>query len=178
MKNKQQSKSLNLELGKKLFYGCNGSKVCLDRNFRADYINCNIPKDLERKWSEDIVRTLDVQISELDGQNKVKAIINYLQIVNDEKQISKLVEVLKEDQIDSFSRLQLCEMLSEIYAKGNRSLNKELIRKTIEENIVFFRDNEIIIHDSYKECDWLGEDFFSKDALNKRINNIHVKVMS
>lgn len=106
----------------------------------------------------------------------MESINKYLQIVNSELQVSKLIELLDDGNIDSFTRLQLCEVLSEFYIRYKDKLNKEILIRNIEKNIIFLTNNSITIHESYKECNWLGETFFSKDAINKRIRRILDKI--
>jgi len=166
----------NVELGKKLFYDCYGSKVCLDRTYGTEYSNCNIAIDLETEWRKDIIKILENHIDELYGQEKMESINKYLQIVSSEHQISKLIELLDEGDIDSFTRLQLCEMLTEIYIRLRNSLNIEIVRRNIEKNITLLTNNSITIHESYKKCNWLEEGFFSKDAISKRIGRILDKI--
>lgn len=43
-------KHSKIELGKKLFYDCYGSKVCLDRTYGSDYSDCNIEIEQETEW--------------------------------------------------------------------------------------------------------------------------------
>jgi|GEM_PF-1134970 len=176
-KEKIQSKNSNEELGKKLFYECYGSKVCLDRNFGKEYARCNISKDLEIKWKKDILEMLEEQITVLDGNSKTSAIIYYLQIVSQEKQINKLVEILKERNLDSFSRLLISEMLSEIYDKSSNTLNKMYIKKVIDDNIQILKNAKIIIHESYKKSEFLDEKHFSEDAVKSPIKKIQSKFL-
>lgn len=173
-----KTKHSNVDLGKKLFYDCYGSKVCLDRNYDTEYSNCNISIELENEWRKDVIKILENHIDTLEDQEKIESINKYLQIVSSELQISKLIELLDGGDIDSFTRLQLCEMLSEIYIRSKNSLNTEIVRRNIEKNITLLTNNSITIHESYKKCNWLGEEFFSKDAISKRIRRILNKITS
>ncbi len=47
-------KKINYEKGRKIFFECGGSSITITREFGPEYTNCNIPKEIEELWREEI----------------------------------------------------------------------------------------------------------------------------
>lgn len=163
-------KKIDFEKGKKLFFECCGSSMCLDRDYGAEYKKCNIPKEIEEQWRAEIKIEIENRIQYDEGAGKVSAISKLLQICDLNERLDILYCVLKCDNLDTFSRIILCEFLQ----KERKHCNgDQIIGNIIATNKEKLLKNEIVIHESYRNAAYMKGYNFSEESIKKRIENLY-----
>ena len=121
---------MNYDCAKKMYYSCYGSKFCIDREYGKEYRKYKVPKELEKKWLEDIRCRLLDQIDNSYGQEQHELVTNLCLSLSNEESASILIEVLQKNQ-DSFTKLLYCEQLKDLAGKILDDKLCDQIRKVI-----------------------------------------------
>lgn len=162
-------KKIDLEKGKKLFFECHGSSMCLDRDYDAEYRKCNIPKGVEEQWRAEIKNDLKNGIKYIWGAEKVSVISKLLQISDLSERLNILYDVLECEDLDTFSRIILCEFLKN---ERKNSHDNQIIEHLIATNKEKLLKDMIFIHESYRDATYMKGYDFSEENIKKRIDNL------
>lgn len=166
-------KKANLEKGKDLFFQYNGSIMSLDREgLGTEYRNCNIPKEIESQWKTEIRIGLQEEIKDYNGEKKVTAILKLMQISDFPDRLNFLITILNDIELDSFSRIIICESL----VNEKKNIDNPVIKKIIDENVdsnkLKLLNDTITIDESYKNASYMKKYDFSIENLKKRIKDM------
>lgn len=164
---------MNIEEGKRIFYQYNGSKMYIDREVGKAYRKCEVPFYMEELWKEDIMQSLRKQIEQSKGSELISTLISYTQLLSTQEAIDCITEVLSDRQLDTFSRIILCESLKQLirYPDIDNEIKNSIVA-ILKSNKEIMLSDSITIDDSYIH-DWRMRNYdFSESNIIRRINEI------
>ncbi len=166
-----KNKKINLEKGKQLYFDYKGSSCAIDRELGSQYADCNIPKQQELQWLAEIKEKLLCDIMSTVGADRMACIVDYMQIATVGDSIDMLADVIAIDQLDTFSRILLCEDLSRLQRQATVP---QLLRidSLIQQNIVILHSRPITIHPTYRQATGMQTYDFAEDNINQRIEQL------
>ena len=159
--------SKKILLGKKLFFQFYGNiYYMLQEGVYDEYKKLKIPKGIETMWREELFEDTKKQIrNETNTYKKVVLVGNLLNYgIKTDFVISIIVELLDCD-IDTFSRILLCEELKRCFYNNETSSKLSKILEIQKKNML---SKNITIDEKYFS-NMLGYDF-SDFNIKKRIN--------
>ena len=162
---------MNILKGKSIFYKCNGSIVAIDREFGDEYSRCQIPPNVEEAWRADIICSLRDKIEKSIGADKVGYVFDYVQIIDKEQAVNFIIGILKDNYLDTFTCLLLCEELKR-YLKFVDIKEKNEISSTLAMCKNKMLKTKITIDDSYKSKRYMSDYDFSEKNLKLRIESL------
>ena len=137
---------MDLETGKKIFYKYNGSHFYIDREVGAIYRKCKVPTEIEQVWLEDIIDSLKKKVAISKGEELVSATMSLTQLLTDNDAFEVFKYVLARKDIDTFSRLIVCEML-----KNRSKSSGQQIKEVLEENQSLMVASPKTVDSSYRD---------------------------
>ncbi len=114
-----------------------------------------MPKELEQQWEKEIKKNLLKDIAIEKGNRKVISIGNYIGLLDCSSAVCFLIEILKENDFDTFSLIILAEQLKYYLSRNIFVDLKEEINNTLLRLKNFMLKNEITIDESYKMSPYL-----------------------
>ena len=166
-------KTVDLQRGKEIFYRYRGNRFFIDREEGRVYRKCNIPKETEEEWRQDILRRIEREIASLSGAARVDAIFGYLDLLQTDDACRYLIDFLNTARLDTFSAIILCEGLRNYLRKSD--LNHLSTALCVEGNRMLGKmktellSAPLTVDESYRTLPWMDEDDFSEEALTARI---------
>ncbi len=162
--------------GKAIFYKYKGSKFNISRDLGDEYKKCYIPEEIEDEWKKDIISNLMTEIKKEVGSLRIEAISAFIQINSPNDSISMLFEVLKCDNLDTFSTIIVCEFLKNfIDTNRNFLINKEQtthIEKILETKKRKMLSSQINIDSSFIMLPYMKDYDFSEQNIVNRIQKL------
>lgn len=167
---KKSKKTISLAEAKQMFFRCEGSIMGIDRDFGDAYRKCRVPKELENQWREELINSYKEKIPDLSGQKQTNTVMALSNLLEPDEGTQYLVAFLKTTELDSFSRLVLCEWLKDLLqrVKGDQSLFIDAIR----DNKKILMNSPITIDSSYIESPAMVGYDFSESYQKKRIQDL------
>ncbi|MBO5327692.1 MAG: hypothetical protein J6B04_00800 [Clostridia bacterium] len=162
--------------GKAIFYKYKGSKFDISRDLGDEYKKCYIPQEIEDEWKKDIINNLKAEIKHKSGNLRIVAISAFIQINSADEAIKMLLEVLKCDNLDTFSAIIICESLKKFIDINRRFLiNEEQIyniKLVLENEKKKMLSSKIYIDNSFMILPYMNDYDFSEQNIVNRIQNI------
>ena len=154
---RKKNTSIDWEKGKKIFYEHNGNTFYIEFDLGDEYEKCNIPKEVENEWHQDIYEKLKREIehaSETPGFNAEKiwsVIFTFLDMnVPEEKRVLPVLQFLDKAKCDTFLRILVCEDLRKCQKYIKSVALNEKVEVAIREQIYIMLSEPITIDDSFK----------------------------
>ena len=163
---------MNIEKGKQIFFRYNGNHFYIDRELGNEYKKCEVPKEIEEKWTEEIIESLRKKIYETKGNDRIVLINSYIQLLNTNSAINFLIDFTSEVEMDTFSLIIIGETLKQYMYKN---IDFVLIHKICNQLYLLkekMLKNKINIDISFKQLSYLKNYDFSNTAIIQRINNL------
>lgn len=131
-----------------------------------------MPKDVEQQWLDEIKKDLLSKSKDSKGHAQVVLLNRYIPLLANELAVEFLIGVLKQTELDTFSRIILLETLKQ-YLSCDLS---EVMVKEIESILAYGKKimltQKITIDDQYKSISYMADYDFSDENILKRINRI------
>lgn len=137
---------MDLETGKRIFYLYNGSTFFIDREVGSLYKKCKVPVEIEQTWRKDIIDTLKRKVAISKGKELVSSTIGLTQLLQDNDALGIFKSILARKDLDTFTRLIICEMLKERFKKSEQ-FTKEILKR----NQLLMMENLKTVDSSYKK---------------------------
>lgn len=146
--------------------------MSIHRELGEEYFKCKIPKDLEKIWQKDIEVSLLLQIEKANGSYMINVINSYLHLLDVDSRINFLLKKINEIELDTFSRLILCESLKRECHYNTDNLINSKIRESLTKTKERMLNERIIVDKSYKESSYMRDYDFSTENILYRIKQI------
>lgn len=162
----KKKKTINLELGRKIFFQYHGSSFAIARECADEYKNCNVPKEYENLWVAEIITELRKAVDTSTGHAKFSNYLLLADLLSFDAAID-LTRTLLDTETNYFYKL--------LYVESLKRLNKEEKRKDVEEIIKsskeFLLDNIVNVQNDMKNVE-------SILIRNRDIDYIRVRITS
>lgn len=163
---------MDLEKGKQIFFKYDGSHFNIDTECPKEYKKCEIPKEIEQQWLEEIkdnfLKSIDVE----KGSHRVALINRYIQLLDNTSAVYFLIEMLNKKDLDTFSMIILAESIKHYLSLNISDGLKEKINILLLQLKDVMLSGEIKIDECYKKA-WYMKDYdFSTANIVKRINKL------
>lgn len=163
---------MNIEKGKQIFFEFSGNHFHIDRECPDEYKKCGVPKDVEQQWLDEIKTDLLSKIKVSKGHAQVVLINRYISLLANELAVEFLIRVLKQTDLDTFSRIILLETLKQYLSCGLSEVMVEEIENILAYGKKIMLTQKITIDDQYKSISYMADYDFSDENILKRINRI------
>jgi hypothetical protein len=171
----KKEKIINIEKGKSIFFQYNGSYFGMDHDgVGHDYRKCNIPKDIEYKWLDEIKNELVKMImNEKDNQKLTTYFYIFSNLnISDDIKVKTIFNYLNNHNLDTFSSILICENLKDIL----KNCTSNEIKKEIKDFIIVFHNKlnskRITVDNSHINNPYMKQYDFSDNNIRKRLNNL------
>lgn len=164
----KKKRVIDLDKGKRLYYEYYGNKFGMYYDLKNEYVDCNVPEEVENEWKTDILIKLETEILIAEGSDLQVAVSRYMYLLPAEPEW--LILLLQTRNIDTFTAIIFCEQLKDI---ARRQSNK---RNYILNFLAVFKvkllNEPITIHETYTNAVYMQNYDFSNDNITARINAI------
>ena len=165
-------KNKDIEKGKEIFFKYNGSIMHIEREMGAEYKKCGVPKELEKKWLDEIIKSLRNELCNSKGNDRIVLINSYIQLLNANEATEFLIDFLSKTELDTFSLLIICETLKQYSEKDISLILKNKVScelSVLKENML---KNKISVDSSFKELSYMKDYDFSDNSIIERIKDL------
>lgn len=167
---------MNLDEAKKLFFMYHGSlfELCKDG---YDFEQMNIPTEMISAWTVELAGQYEKIIQREENLRVVLNTVfeyNALSFENDEnKKFILNFYLIRRNSVDDFSKLLLCETLSELSYKKYLQDYLALLKEHIDDLAEKVNTGNFRIDPSYyEEGSYLTDEDFEKEELQRRVNDL------
>lgn len=159
---------MDLEKGKQIFWEFSGNRFHIDRE---EYKKCEVPKNTEQQWLNEIKIDLLSKIKVSKGSAKLYG-FRYIPFLDTESAIDFLIAVLKQKDLDTFSTIILSEKLKQHLSCDLSEVTAKKIKSTLAFGKEKMLTQKIEIDDRYKSLSYMADYDFSDENILKRIRRI------